>query len=163
MPRPTTTATGTDVDAVTDAVLTASRLLVAVSARSIAAAGDLVTLPQFRLLVVLHSRGPLKHAALAELLGVNPSTASRMVDRLVTVDLVARQDSPSSRREIVIELTGEGARVVRLVTSRRRREIAKIVAKMPEHARHGLVEVLTAFAEAGGEPPAGTAAEAIWA
>ncbi|MDT8915182.1 MarR family transcriptional regulator [Amycolatopsis sp. PS_44_ISF1] len=161
MPRPTTAAA--DVDAVTDAVLTASRLLVAVSARSIAAAGDLITLPQFRLLVVLHSRGPLKHAALAELLGVNPSTASRMVDRLVTAGLVTRQDSPSSRREIAVELTGEGARVVRLVTQRRRREIAKIVAKMPEPARHGLIDVLTAFAEAGGEPPAGTGAEAIWA
>ncbi|WP_329064358.1 MarR family winged helix-turn-helix transcriptional regulator [Amycolatopsis sp. NBC_01480] len=163
MSRPSTTAAGTDVDAVTDAVLTASRLLVAVSARSITAAGDLVTLPQFRLLVILHSRGPLKHAALAELLGVTPSTASRMVDRLVTAGLVARQDNPASRREIVIELTAEGARVVRLVTNRRRREIAKIVAKMPEHARHGLVEVLSAFAEAGGEPPAGTAAEAVWA
>jgi hypothetical protein len=41
-------------------------------------------------------------------------------------------------------------------------EIAKIVAKMPESARTGLVDVLTAFAEAGGEPPAGTALEAVW-
>ncbi|MBB4685496.1 MarR family winged helix-turn-helix transcriptional regulator [Amycolatopsis jiangsuensis] len=152
-----------DVDAVTEAVLTASRLLVAVSARSIAAAGDLITLPQFRLLVILHSRGPLKHAALAELLGVTPSTASRMVDRLVAVDMVARQGNPSSRREVVIELTREGARIVRLVTNRRRREIAKIVETMPEGARHGLVDVLTAFAEAGGEPPAGTTAEGGWA
>jgi hypothetical protein len=43
----------------TDAVLTASRLLVAVSARSIAAV-DEITIPQFRLLVVFDTRGPLK-------------------------------------------------------------------------------------------------------
>jgi len=163
MPRPPAAVDATDVDAVTDAVLTASRLLVAVSVRSIAAAGDIVTLPQFRLLVVLHTRGPLKHADLAELLGVTPSTASRTVDRLVSVGLVVRQNSPVSRREIVLELTSEGARIVRQVTTRRRKEIAKIVARMPDEARRGLVDVLTAFAEAGGEPPAGTAADAIWA
>ena len=67
-------ARSTDVDSVTEAVLTASRLLVAVSARSIAAVDETITLPQFRLLVILHSRGPLKHATLAELMGVTPST-----------------------------------------------------------------------------------------
>lgn len=160
MPR--STDVSTDVDAVTDAVLTASRLLVGVSVRSISEAGDLITLPQFRLLVVLHTRGPLKHAALAEHLGVNPSTVTRMVDRLIAVEMVHRQHSPVSRREITLELTAEGIRIVRQVISRRRMEIAKIVAKMPESARTGLVDVLTAFAEAGGEPPAGTALEAVW-
>jgi DNA-binding MarR family transcriptional regulator len=162
MARTSAAVDASDVDAVTDAVLTASRLLVAVSARSIAAAGDAITLPQFRLLVVLQTRGPLKHADLAEHLGVTPSTASRMVDRLVTVGVVDRQHSPVSRREIVITLTRDGAKVVRQVTARRRKEIAKIVARMPDEARHGLVDVLTAFAEAGGEPPASAAPEAVW-
>ncbi|MGW4400381.1 MarR family winged helix-turn-helix transcriptional regulator [Amycolatopsis nivea] len=163
MPRSSTTAENTDVDAVTEAVLTASRLLVAVSARSIAAAGDLVTVPQFRLLVILDSRGPMKHALLADLLGVTPSTASRMVDRLVGIDLVVRQHNPASRREITVELTAEGARVVRRVTNRRRREIADIVAKMPAQERRGLVHVLTAFAEAGGEPSASiSSSDVVW-
>lgn len=166
MPRTTAagsaTAADTDIDAVTDAVLTASRLLVAVSARSISAAGDLITLPQFRLLVILQTRGPLKHAALADYLGVNPSTATRMVDRLVAVGMVSREHNPASRREITLELTAAGARMVRQVTARRRKEIAKIVAKMPDTARSGLVDVLSAFARAGGEPPAGTTLEAIW-
>ena len=162
MSRTTDTAVSTDIDAVTDAVLTASRLLVAVSARSISAVAETITLPQFRLLVVLHTRGPLKHAVLAEHLEVNPSTASRMVDRLVAVGMVERQDSPNSRREVAVVLTTEGRRVVRQVTARRRKEIAKIVATMPEHARGGLIDVLTAFAQAGGEPAAGTAADAIW-
>ncbi|GAA4547386.1 MarR family winged helix-turn-helix transcriptional regulator [Amycolatopsis samaneae] len=152
----------TDIDAVTDAVLTASRLLVAVSVRSVAAAGEL-TLPQFRLLVVLHTRGPLKHAVLADQLGVTPSTASRMVDRLVAVGMVERLSSPTSRREIVLELTREGGRIVRQVMARRRKEIAKIVARMPDRARRGLVEVLTAFAEAGDEPLSGANLEGVWA
>jgi DNA-binding MarR family transcriptional regulator len=162
MPRITgELAESRDVDAVTDAVLTASRLLVAVSARSIAAVDEAITLAQFRLLVILQSVGAVKHAALADQLGVNPSTASRMVDRLVAAGMVERQTNPASRREIVIELTAEGQRVVRQVTARRRKEIAKIVARMPEATRSGLVDALLAFAEAGGETA--VASDAAWA
>lgn len=49
-----------DVDAVTRAVLTASRLLVAVSARSAAEVEERVTPPQFRMRVGLSTRGVTK-------------------------------------------------------------------------------------------------------
>ncbi|RSS88043.1 MarR family transcriptional regulator [Streptomyces sp. WAC05292] len=71
-----------DIEAVTRAVLTASRLPAAVSARSLAAVEEAITLPQFRMLVVLSTRGPSKLVVLAEHLGVQPSTAVRMADRL---------------------------------------------------------------------------------
>src|SRR5690606_3390585 len=51
---------GDRVDEVTSAMLTASRLLVAISARSLAAVEDAVTPAQFRRLVVLASQGPAK-------------------------------------------------------------------------------------------------------
>jgi DNA-binding MarR family transcriptional regulator len=162
MSRPKAVGTDTDVDAVTDAVLTASRLLVAISARSITAVDDTITLPQFRLLVVLHTNGPLKHAVLAERLGVSPSTASRMVDRLAGAGMVRRQTSETSRREVTLRLTSEGGQVVRQVTSRRRREITKIVTQLPEPERAGLIAALTSFAQAGGEPPASVAPDAAW-
>ncbi|MYY84016.1 MarR family transcriptional regulator, partial [Streptomyces sp. SID335] len=79
------------VDAVTRAVLTASRLLVAVSARSLAEVEERVTLPQFRMLVVLSTRGATKLVTLAEHLQVAPSTAMRMVDRLITAGLADRR------------------------------------------------------------------------
>lgn len=44
------------VDAITDALVTASRLLVAISARSIAEVDESITIPQFRALVILSSR-----------------------------------------------------------------------------------------------------------
>lgn len=156
MTRPSAEATdGTDdVDAVADAVLTASRLLVAVSARSIAAVDDSITLPQFRLLVILDSRGPQKVTALAETLGVNPSSATRAVDRLLAAGLVDRQVNPASRRETRVSLTRAGQRVVRNVTRRRRREIARIIEGMPVIHRRGLVRALNAFSQAGGEPSA---------
>ncbi|MEU2434329.1 MarR family transcriptional regulator [Streptomyces sp. NPDC007861] len=145
-----------DVDAVTRAVLTASRLLVAVSARSLAAVEDRVTLPQFRLLVVLSTHGSAKLVALADLLGVNPSTAMRMVDRLVAAGLVDRRINPENRRETVLQLTPEGRSLVEDVTTRRREEITSIVARLAPGQRSALIDALTAFTEAGGEPDAMT-------
>ncbi|MDG4536636.1 MarR family transcriptional regulator [Streptomyces sp. AV19] len=124
-----------DVAAVTRAVLTASRVLVAVLARSLAAVEDRVTLPQFRLLVVLSTNGPVKLVTLAELLGVNPSTAMRMVDRLHTAGLISREINPDNRRETMMRLTAEGLRIVEEVTGRRREEIAAIVARMAPATR----------------------------
>lgn len=142
------------VDAITDALLTASRLLVAMSARSIARVDDSITIPQFRTLVILANHGPLNLATLAGLLDVAPSTTGRMVDRLVGADLIERNPHPRSRRELVATLTARGRRVVREVTTHRRDEIADVVANMPERERRGLVRALTAFTAAGGEPPA---------
>jgi DNA-binding MarR family transcriptional regulator len=146
-----------DVDAVTQAVLTASRLLVAISARSLAAVEERVTLPQFRMLVVLSTRGATKLVTLAELLQVAPSTAMRMVDRLIAAGLADRQANRENRRETLLRLTEEGERTVEDVTARRRMEIATIVERLSATQRLALIEALSAFNNAGGEPPAPSA------
>ncbi|WP_026256036.1 MarR family winged helix-turn-helix transcriptional regulator [Mycobacterium sp. 155] len=142
------------VDAITDALVTASRLLVAISARSIAEVDESITIPQFRALVILSSRGASNLTELARLLDVRPSTIGRMVDRLVASGLIDRRQHPNSRRELVVELTPRGHEVVDTATARRRAEIARVVQAMPEPQRRGLVSALTAFIAAGGEPPA---------
>ncbi|MFG2490606.1 MarR family winged helix-turn-helix transcriptional regulator [Streptomyces caniferus] len=142
-----------DVDAVTRAVLTASRLLVAVSARSLGEVEEQVTLPQFRMLVVLSTRGVTKLVALAELLQVAPSTAMRMVDRLIAAGLADRQANPDNRRETLLRLTDEGRRTVEDVTARRRAEISVIIERLAPEQRSALIAALTAFNAAGGEPP----------
>ncbi|MFF9702004.1 MarR family winged helix-turn-helix transcriptional regulator [Streptomyces griseofuscus] len=152
--RKTPTDALDDVDALTRAVLTASRLLVAVSARSLAAVEERVTLAQFRMLVVLATRGTTKLVALAELLQVAPSTAMRMVDRLIAAGLADRQPNPDNRRETLLRPTEEGRRIVADVTAGRRAEIAAIVERLRPTERLALVEALNAFNEAGGEPPA---------
>ncbi|KIF74189.1 hypothetical protein QR77_09710 [Streptomyces sp. 150FB] len=143
-----------DVDAVTGAVLAASRLLVSVSVRSLGSVADRVTLPQFRLLVVLATHGDAKLVELAERLGVNPSTAMRMLDRLIAAGLADRQSNPDNRRETMLRLTPEGRSVVEDVTAARRREITAIVERLTPGQRSALVGALTAFTEAGGEPAA---------
>jgi DNA-binding MarR family transcriptional regulator len=140
------------LDEITDALMTASRLLVAISARSIGQVDETITIPQFRTLVILASRGPINLATLAGLLGVQPSATGRMVDRLVAAGLIDRLPHPTSRRELLAALTRRGRDVVRRVTGHRRAEIAAIVGRMPPAERRGLVQALTAFTVAGDEP-----------
>lgn len=142
-----------EIDDVVDAVLRASRALVAVAARSLASAGDDVTLAQYRALVVLASRGPQRLADLAEALTVDRSTATRMCDRLVRKRLVARRRGSDDRRVVRISLTEAGAKLVMEVTRRRRAEIGGIVRRMPAANRALVVDALQAFAEAAGEVP----------
>ncbi|WP_155763932.1 MarR family winged helix-turn-helix transcriptional regulator [Mycobacterium asiaticum] len=139
---------------ITDALMTASRLLVGISAHSIAQVDDSLTIPQFRTLVILSSRGPINLATLATLLGVQPSATGRMVDRLVGAGMIDRLPHPTSRRELLAALTKRGRDVVAKVTANRRAEIARIVGQMPQTERQGLVRALTAFTAAGGEPDA---------
>jgi DNA-binding MarR family transcriptional regulator len=149
------------VDQLVTAVLTASRVLVAVSARSLARLEETVTLAQFRMLVVLESRPDSNLNGLADELGVNSSTAMRMIDRLLSSELVTRRDNPANRREVLLALTPAGRRLVDRVTKRRRNEIAKIVTAMPERERAQLVDALHSFATAAGEPSAGDRVSAL--
>ncbi|MFF3497102.1 MarR family winged helix-turn-helix transcriptional regulator [Streptomyces sp. NPDC002795] len=141
-----------DVDAVTRALLTASRLLVAVSARSLAEVEERVTPAQFRMLVVLSKRGATKLVTLADQLHVAPSTAMRMVDRLIAAGLAERRANPANRRETLLQLTDEGCRTVENVTARRRHDIAEIVERLDPEQRASLIAALDALNEAGGEP-----------
>jgi DNA-binding MarR family transcriptional regulator len=145
-------ASASDVDDLVTAVLGASRVLVGVSARSLSGIEDAVTLTQFRTLVVLSNFGEINLNQLAKLLDVTPSTAMRMIDRLLTAALVTRRDNPENRREVVLGLTDAGEQLVRQVTTKRRREITRIVTAMPEAQRSDLVAALRAFAHAAGEP-----------
>lgn len=140
------------MDAVTDAVLLSSRALVAVASRSIASVDESVTLPQFRALVVLdRAEAGLNVGELARELRIQPSTATRLCDRLVRRRLARRRVNPANRREVTMLLTAAGRDVVAKVTRQRRREIASIMAKVPASQRVAIIDALTAFREAAGE------------
>jgi DNA-binding MarR family transcriptional regulator len=140
-----------EVDDLVTALLTASRVLVGVSARSLAQIEDTVTVTQFRTLVVLGNSGSMNLNRLAELLGVTASTAMRMIDRLSAAELVNRRENRTNRREVVLSLTEPAEQLVRQVTSARRQAITQVVAAMPAERRTELITALRAFADAAGE------------
>ncbi|MEU9396723.1 MarR family winged helix-turn-helix transcriptional regulator [Streptomyces sp. NPDC048324] len=140
-----------EAEEVTLAVMAASRLLVAISARALASTDDSLTLPQLRALVVLETCGPVKLAVMAATLGVNSSTALRMVERLESVGLIDRKTNPDNRREVILRLTLTGRDLVERVLVHRRTEIRTLVERLPADARAGLVPALKALTEAAAE------------
>ncbi|GAA2213609.1 MarR family transcriptional regulator [Nonomuraea monospora] len=143
-----------DLDAVITAVLAGSRLLISVAARSLAAVEDKITLPQFRMLVLLAGHGGVNLVTMAELLDVNSSTAMRMADRLGGAGLIVREVNPDNRRESMMRLTKEGHRIVDEVMARRRKQIGEIVSRLSATQRQALISAMNAFNEAGGESAA---------
>ena len=146
-------ATELGQDLMVDAVLSASRVLVAIAARSLADAGEEVTLTQYRSLVVLASRGPQGVAALAEAVAVTAPTASRLVDRLVKKGLVRRRTDRQDRRQVRIALTETGRHLVDTVSARRRQEIAALLATIAPETQRSVVEALSQLTEVAGEVP----------
>jgi DNA-binding MarR family transcriptional regulator len=132
-------------------VLRASRALVGIAAASMSGIDTLVTVPQFRVLVILFSRGPSNLATVAEELEVNPSNASRICDRLIRAGLLRRSESSVDRRQVTLTLTPTGRQLVEKVTRRRRSAIERVLRDMPEAERDALATTLAAFAEVAGE------------
>lgn len=149
----TSTETPVDDSAVLDAVLAASRALVAMAARSLADAGEEVTLTQYRSLVVLASRGAQDLASLAGALAVTAPTASRLVERLVRKGLVRRRTDRHDRRQVRIALTETGRDLVDLVTERRRQEITNLLTSIPPDVLQPMAAGLRHLAAAAGEIP----------
>ena len=144
---------GVSDDALTDAILLASRAMVAVAVRSLAATDHEVTLPQYRTLVVLAHGQSKRLADLAADLDVSPSTATRMCDRLLRKGLITRERDPVDRREIRLQLTQAGQRLVHGVMDRRRAEVRAMLRSIPLGARSQLMESLELLARSAGEAP----------
>jgi DNA-binding MarR family transcriptional regulator len=75
-----------------------------------------LTIDMWRLLAVLSYRGAQRQVDLVDMSSIETSTVSRLVTRLVRLGLVTRRRSPTSNREVVIELTAKGrAQVERII------------------------------------------------
>ena len=136
-----------------EATLVASRALLGVVARSVSSALEVVTLSQFRVLVVLSASGPTRMGALAERVSAHPSTFSRSMDRIVAGGWAERSTSPDSRREVLISLTASGRAIVDEVTMRRRQEISEVLARLTAAEQQSVRLALELFAMAANEPP----------
>ena len=143
-----------------EAVVLATRLLVAISAQSVAAVDDIVTLPQLRVLVMVSSRGPLNLGAVAAeaqgVASVKRDAGSGSVGRRRVAEQKRRSHrSAQSRPRAHLGWSGPGGQGDE---RGRRAAIARILDRMPASRRRALVPVLRSFAAAGGEVPA----EAVW-
>lgn len=130
-----------------------ARALLTVVARSMAPALDRVSLPQYRVLIVLCEYGPQRSGDLAGLVGVHQSTLTRTADRLVALGLITREVGPDNRREVILDLTDEGRELVLDVMRARRAEVAGLLGALRAAERARIGRGMAAFAQAAGEAP----------
>ncbi|MER5432555.1 MarR family transcriptional regulator [Streptomyces sp. NPDC002588] len=103
---------------------------------------------QLLALRTVRHRPELNLTALAEQLGIGVPTASRLCDRLEAAGLLERSVQPRNRREVQLEVTAYGRRVLTDVTERRVRRLAAVFAGMTPAQRTDLQQGLYAFQRA---------------
>ena len=118
----------------------ATRDLVGVALRSVEQLE--VSLPQYRLLLTLHGLGRASSTQCAEALGVVGSSVTRLADRLHSSGHLVRGMDPDNRSVVTLELTDAGRRVVRQVTTRRRRQLSQALDRLDPTRRAACAAVL---------------------
>jgi DNA-binding MarR family transcriptional regulator len=103
-----------------------------------------VELATLRLLrTVQRHEGAPSIGEVAEVLMIDPSTASRVVDRAVGSELLERRACSDDRRRARLHLTPEGAQLLDRATDRRRELLAEVTADWSEDELDQLVGQLT--------------------
>lgn len=110
-------------------------------ARERARAGD-VTPQQAETLQLIAERGAVSTSTLAQLLGIDPSTASRNLSGLERAGLITRQKGSDDGRQTDVRLTPRGRRAAQGVTSGATSSFAGLFDKVPRGDRARVIEAL---------------------
>jgi DNA-binding MarR family transcriptional regulator len=129
----------------------ATRVLAGVALRSLDVLDSAVTLPQFRLLAVLADLGPAPSGRAARALGLDPSTITRLADRMVAAGHVARGTDPHHRGVVTLRLTATGRDLVAAADAWRRHELDRIMARLAPPQRAAVTDALGLLVGAAGD------------
>ena len=134
-----------------DVLQAATRVLAGVALRSLDVLDSAVTLPQFRLLAVLADLGPAPSGRAARALGLDPSTVTRLADRMVAAGHVSRGTAPQHRGVVTLELTASGRHLVAVADGWRRQELARILARLAPPDQEAVTAALGLLVAAAGD------------
>ncbi|GGX61197.1 MarR family winged helix-turn-helix transcriptional regulator [Streptomyces hiroshimensis] len=84
------------------------------------------------LMMRLWAAGPQRQSELIKLLGLDPSTVTRMVQRLEQAGLVTRSPCPGDRRAVLVETTPAGEAL--------RKEVEQVWQELEDRTLAGLTE-----------------------
>jgi DNA-binding MarR family transcriptional regulator len=107
-----------------------------------------VGLEPLRALQSLDRRGPSMVGELGDDLGLVPSTASRLSDRLAEAGLITRRPAPNNRRSTLLELTDTGRAILDELVALRVRAFGEVADQMSNRDRAALLQGAHAFTAA---------------
>jgi DNA-binding MarR family transcriptional regulator len=103
--------------------------------------GTKLTPSKLRGLELLAQHDGLRVGELADRLGVDDTTATRLVDRLEELGLAERHGEEGDRRAILVGLTEEGEELVAGVSDQRQQFFADVLATLEPDERIQLVQL----------------------
>ena len=101
-----------------------------------------ISIVQTRLLGVLRDRGPTMNQ-LAELLGLDKSSVTGLVDRAERRGLVTRVPSTTDRRAVLVNLTEDGRSLASAVSTRFEAEVSTMLDRLPPRDRQALTRIVS--------------------
>ncbi len=108
-----------------------------------------VTMPQCLLIEILSERGPMTVGELAEHLGLDTSTVTRLVDVLARDRLLSRyRDENGDRRHVYVSLTAKGTDLGRQLIACADAYCGRILERIPEKNRAAVLSALDVLLEA---------------
>ena len=97
---------------------------------------------QKRILIILHEVGKITQRALTERLGIQPGSASEVIAKLESAELIARTPSESDRRTADIQLTDKGKELASQAVNQRRRRHEEMFSCLSEDEKTELLTLL---------------------
>ena len=110
--------------------------------------GEPVSVAEAHALMELIRGEVLTQNALAQRLGLEKSTVSRLVGILERREWITRRRSPHDARMMELQLTDAGQHVAGQLAKARQAKFARLVAALPETQRPSVIEALGMLVEA---------------
>jgi DNA-binding MarR family transcriptional regulator len=107
--------------------------------------GEGLTPSQASALGIIVARGPLGLTELGERERINPTMLSRVIGRLVEMNLIIRTPDPADLRSVSVVSTPAGRRVDKKVKARRAAAVSECLALLPPAQVAALTEALPAL------------------
>lgn len=107
-----------------------------------------ITLSQCHTIVEIGRAGTMTVNGLAEFLGVEKSTVSRSIDKLVNDDIIEREIDPEDRRYVTLRLSEKGQIIFTDIEKRMYLYFEEVVAAIPGDKRQQVIESLEYLAQA---------------
>ncbi|MDA8026651.1 MAG: MarR family transcriptional regulator [Actinomycetota bacterium] len=139
-------------ESVVDSILRSSRAILSIAVKSLNEIEETISIPQYRILVILGGRGDLPMSEIVKETSLAPASATRLCDDLLKKGLIDRKAHLDDRRQVIITITNEGSQLLRRVTESRRGMITEVVANLGEADLNEVEEGFALFAKASPEP-----------
>jgi DNA-binding MarR family transcriptional regulator len=104
-----------------------------------------VTMAQAKVLYVVLAAGRLRMSELAGRLGIGPSSASEIVERLVELGFLGRVDDPDDRRQVVVTVTPDGAALLERFRELNQRQLRELLGRLDADELAVVAESLDIF------------------